>query len=53
MNVNNNFIYLNQRQKKQRIHLIIEERNCGTDSKYQADGGEGRIAGTKNYWHYL
>ena len=27
--VYNNFIYLNQRQKKQKNQLIIEERNCG------------------------
>ena len=27
INVYNNFIYLNQRQKKQKHHLIIEEQN--------------------------
>ena len=29
INVYNNFIYLNQRQKKQKNHIIIEEQNCG------------------------
>ena len=29
INVYNNFIYLNQRQKKQKNHLIKEEQNCG------------------------